>query len=134
VTLVTKPSASLHGGVWLVDGAVTTGDGDLNLDQAQVLSIASPTPGSLCELGTFATLGDIPATADKCAGSLPGGWKQRAYLSATTLHTSDQSDVIGNGLLVRDAAHTALYRLRVVGDSYDAEGLSTATFDYEPVP
>jgi len=75
VTLVTELGASQRGGVWLADGATVTGDGDLNLDQGKVLSIATPTPGSLCE-----------------------------------------------------------HRLRIVGDSYDVEGVSTTTFDYEPVP
>jgi hypothetical protein len=99
-----------------------------------VLSIRSPTPDSVCEKGKFAELGDIPTEVDTCPAALSGTWEKYAYLSATTLHTSEESFVVGLGLLLRNKEHTALYRARVVGDSYDAQGMSTATIDYEPVP
>ena len=69
------------------------------------------------------------------APTAPSGTREQfAYLSATSLHTTEESYVIGLGLLLWNREHTTLYRLRVVGDSYDAQGMSTATFDYEPVP
>ena len=134
VTLVTQLGATQSNGVQLEEGDIIAGEGDLKLDQAMVLSIATPTPESLCEKGTFAALGDIPTAVDACPAAPTGTWEKRVYLSAASLHTSEESTVIGLGLLVRNEDHTALYRLRVVGDSYDAEGMSTATFDYEPVP
>ena len=134
VTLVTQAVATESDGFQLEDGAIVADDGDLSLYQAMVLSLASPTPGSLCAKGKFAALSDIPAEVDTCPAALSGTWEQRAYLGSATLHTSEESTVIGLGLLVWNEEHTALYRLRVVGDSYDAQGVSTATFDYEPVP
>jgi hypothetical protein len=134
VTLATPAVATQSDGVQLADGAIVADGGDLNLYQAMVLSLASPTPGSLCEKGEFTALSDIPVEVDTCPAALSGTWEQRTYLSAASLHTSEESYVIGLGLLVWDEEHTALYRLRVVGDSYDGQGVSTATFDYEPVP
>ncbi len=134
VTLVREAIATQSDDVQLADGAILAGDGDLNLDQAMVLSLSSPTPESLCEKGKFPTLADIPTGVDTCPGSSLGSWQKRVYLSAASLHTSEELYVIGLGLLVRNKEHTALYRLRVVGDSYDAQGVSTATFEYEPVP
>lgn len=134
VTLATQVAATESDGVRLEGGAVVADDGDLSLYQAMVLSLGSPSPGSVCAKGTFTVLGDIPAEVDTCPAALSGTWEQRAYLSAATVHPSEESTVIGLGLLVWDEEHTALYRLRVVGDSYDAQGVSTATFDYEPVP
>ncbi len=99
-----------------------------------MLSIRSPTPESICEKGNFATLGDIPTALDTCPEALSGGWENYAYLSAATLHTTEESYAAGLGLLLWNKDHTALYRLRVVGDSYDAQGVTTATLDYEPVP
>lgn len=134
VTLVTRAAGNESDGMQLADGAIVAGDGDLNLYQAMVLSLGSPTPGSLCEKGTFSALSDIPTDVDTCPAALSGTWGQRAYLGAAIVHTSEESDAIGLGLLVWNEEHTALYRLRVAGDSYDAQGVSTATFDYEPVP
>lgn len=134
VTLETPGVATESDGVRLADGAIVADGGDLNLFQAMVLSLGSPTEGSVCAKGTFTALSDIPAEVDDCPAALSGTWEQRAYLSAASVHTSEESYVIGLGLLVRDEEHTALYRLRVAGDSYDAQGVSTATFDYEPVP
>lgn len=133
VTLVTNPGTASRGGVWLADGSPVTNSGDLLLDQAQVLSLVSPAPGSICELGTFSSLANVPSAADRCPTSLSGTWQQRAYLGAATRHTREESQVVGRGLLVRDAAYKALYRLRVLNDSHDVE-VATATFVYEPVP
>jgi hypothetical protein len=134
VTLVTKLATNESGGVRLADGALVEGGRDLSLDLGRVLSLSSPTSASLCEKGKFDALEDIPTTVDTCPASLSGTWEQRTYLSAASLHTNEESSVVGLGLLMRNEEHTALYRLRIVGDSYDASGVSTATFDYEPVP
>lgn len=133
VTLVTKLATDESGSVRLADGALVEDGGDLSLDVGRVLSLSSPTSDSLCAKGTFDALEDIPTTVDTCPASLSGTWEQRTYLSAASLHTDEESSVVGLGLLVWSEDHTALYRLRVAGDSY-AAGVSTATFDYEPVP
>ncbi|APR88406.1 hypothetical protein A7982_13755 [Minicystis rosea] len=134
VTIVTESAAQEGDGVRLADGVIVAGGGDLRLYQAMVLSLSSPTPDSLCEKGTFASLAEIPTATNACPKAYASAWGQRVYLSGSTVHTSEESYVIGLGLLVRDEDHAAVYRLRVVGDSYDMEGRSTATFDYEPVP
>jgi hypothetical protein len=134
VTLVTPAIATPSDGVQLEDGTIVADEGDLSLYQAQTLSLSSPTPASLCAKGTFDALGDIPTEIDTCPAGLSGTWEDRAYLGGATLHTIEESYVAGLGLLVWNEEHTALYRLRVVGDSYDEQGVSKATFDYEPVP
>lgn len=115
--------------VRLSDGALAD-DGDLGVQQAMVISLRSATAESLCEKGpSFASLAAIPTDLASCTD-----WVPVAYLSGTSIHESDESYSIGLGLLVRDAQHEALYRLRVLGDSYEATGVATATFEYEPVP
>lgn len=114
--------------VRLSDGAVSD-VGDLGIQSSRVISLRSTAAESICERGTsFAALGDIPTDVDGCSS-----WTPIAYLSGTTIHESDESYRIGLGLLVWDAEHAALYRLRVLGDSYDVAAGSTATFEYEPV-
>jgi len=125
------PSPAIH----LADGTLDDTDGDLRLHQTMVLTLRSPTAESVCTKGTFANLTDIPTTVDDCPGtpSTPV-WHDFAYLSAATIHTTEESSSIGLGLLVRDAEHSTLYRMRILGDSYSADtGRSTVTFDYEPV-
>ncbi|AUX42126.1 uncharacterized protein SOCE26_035530 [Sorangium cellulosum] len=110
------------------DGAVSDA-GDLGIQWGRVISLWSTAAESVCERGTaFPTLADVPTDVADCSG-----WTQFAYLSATTIHESDESYSIGLGLLVWDAEHGALYRLRVIGDSYGVTAGSTATFEYEPV-
>lgn len=134
ITLLSSFAADQSDGVQLSDGVTVVGEGDLSLTTSKVLSVRSPTPDSVCEKGKFEALGDVPTEIDSCPGALSGTWEKFAYLSATTLHTTEESYVIGLGLLLRSKEHTALYRARVVGDSYDAQGMATATIDYEPVP
>ncbi|WP_437488879.1 hypothetical protein WME75_09605 [Sorangium sp. So ce1014] len=94
-----------------------------------VISLRSTAAESICERGTsFAALAEIPTDVDGCSS-----WTAFASLSGTSIHESDESYRIGLGLLVWDAEHAALYRLRVLGDSYDVTVGSTATFEYEPV-
>ncbi|WP_437289822.1 hypothetical protein [Sorangium sp. So ce406] len=115
--------------VRLADGTVSDA-GDLGVQWAMVISLRSAAAESICERGTsFAALADIPTDVAGCSS-----WSPIAYLSATTIHESDESYRIGLGLLVWDAERAALYRLRVLGDSYDATAGATATFEYEPVP
>lgn len=134
VTLASSLGADQIDGVLLVDGVSVAGEGDLSLFTGKMLSIRSPTPESVCAKGTFAALADVPTDIDSCPAALGGTWEYFAYLSATTLHTTEESLAAGLGLLLWNKEHTALYRARVVGDSYDAQGMSTVTLDYEPVP
>lgn len=128
VTLTT-PRVGEGDVIRLSDG-VLADDGDLGVQQAMVISLRSATAESFCEKGTsFASLAAIPTDVASCTD-----WVPVAYLSGTSIHASDESSRIGLGLLVRDAPHAALYRLRIVGDSYEATGIATATFEYEPVP
>lgn len=113
--------------VRLSDGTVSDA-GDLGVQSSRVISLRSTAAESICERGTsFAALADIPTDVAGCSS-----WTPIAYLSATTIHESDESYRIGLGLLVWDAEHAALYRLRVLGDSYGVTVGSTATFEYEP--
>ncbi|MGK3998588.1 hypothetical protein [Sorangium sp. So ce1024] len=114
--------------VRLSDGAVSDA-GDLGVQLSRQVALRSPVDGGICEVGmSFARLADIPTDVAACSQ-----WTPIAYLSATSIHESDESYVIGLGLLVWDAEQDALYRLRVLGDSYDMDGNATATFEYEPV-
>jgi hypothetical protein len=126
---VTLTSRDIGAGdhVRLSDGTVSN-DGDLGVQSSRVISLRSAVAESICERGTsFAALADIPTDVAGCSS-----WTSIAYLSATTIHESDESYRIGLGLLVRDAEHAALYRLRLLGDSYGVTVGSTATFEYEP--
>lgn len=134
IVLVNPEVSSSADGVRFEDGATVAGAGDLRLFVGKVLSIQSPAPESVCAKGTFATLGDVPTETDACPASLSKTWSNYAYLDATWQHTTEESNAAGLGLLLRDKDHEVLYRARVVGDSYDAEGGSTVTIDYEPVP
>jgi hypothetical protein len=134
ITLVSTLGMDQSDGVQLADGAIVVGDGDLSLFSGKMLSVRAPVPASVCAKGKYAALGDVPAEIDSCPGALSGTWEPFAYLSATTVHSTEDSYAAGLGLLLRDKDHAVLYRARVVGDSYDAEGMSTATLDYEPVP
>ena len=120
-------------GIRLADGAAVIDGPDLDFYQSRVLSISTPNGARICAKGTFDSLREIPTNTDDCPGSSEATWSSRTYLSASTTHTSDESTSAGQGLLVWDKSETTLYRLRIIGDSYDAQGVSTATFDYEPV-
>ncbi|WP_437634047.1 hypothetical protein [Sorangium sp. So ce854] len=127
VTLAVQGIGEVGEHVRLSDGTVSDA-GDLGVQSSRVISLQSATTDSICEVGTsFAALADIPADVAGCS------WVPIAYLSATSIHESEESYRIGLGLLVWDAERATLYRLRVLGDSYDVTGGSTATFEYEPV-
>ena len=133
VTITTTLSTGEARGVRLFDGALIENGGDLTLVQAMVLSLRSPSMESICEKGTFDALQDVPVEETSCPAAPSLAWQDFSYLSAASLHTTEESYAAGAGLLVRNEEHSALYRLLVVGDSYDMEGVSTATFDYEPI-
>ncbi len=134
IVLVNHAISNPGDSVRLEDASTVAGDGDVSLFAGKVLSIVSPTPESVCAKGTFPTLDDVPTAIDTCSGSLSKTWEHYAYLDAAWTHTTEESNAVGLGLLLRDKDHKVLYRARVVGDSYDPEGGSTATLDYEPVP
>lgn len=118
----------------LATGEQDVAAGDLNLYQGRVLSLTSPLDASVCVKGVFDQLSDIPTDPESCPADAEGAWRRFAYLDSSRTHTEAESTAIGLGLLVRDVDRTALYRLRVLGDSYSAEGISTVLFDYAPVP
>jgi hypothetical protein len=112
------------------------GQGDFNLQVAMQLRLDSPTAESFCSKDKYASLAEVPTNQDTCSSIFGESamWQRVFHLSGSGLHTSDESPYIGVGVLVRDASHQALYRMRILGDSYDDKGHSTATFEYEPVP
>ncbi|WP_437478081.1 hypothetical protein WME75_29570 [Sorangium sp. So ce1014] len=128
VTLAVQNFGEVGEHVRLSDGAVSDA-GDLGVELTRFISLRSPVGGSICEVGrSFAELADIPTDVAACSE-----WFSTVNLTWRFTHESDESEVIGFGLLVWDAEHAALYRLRVLGDSYDVNAGSTATFEYEPV-
>lgn len=136
VTLETPGLVEPSPAIRLADGSLDAEAGDLRLHQTMILSLRSPTAETVCNKGTFASLADIPTSEDGCPGDpLSPVWHDFADLGGATIHTPEESSSIGLGLLIRDAGLTTLYRVRILGDSYSAEtGVSTVTFDYEPVP
>ena len=120
--------------VVLATGEQVAESGDLNLYQGRVLSLSSPVDASVCAKGVYDSLGDIPTDPEVCPGDVEGAWRRFAYLDSARIHTEAESYTIGLGLLVRDVGHTSVYRLRILGDSYSAEGISTVFFEYAPVP
>ncbi|WP_437779297.1 hypothetical protein [Sorangium sp. So ce1097] len=127
VTLAVQGIGEAGEHVRLSDGTVSDA-GDLGVQLSRLVALRSAAADSICEMGmSYAALADIPIDVAGCS------WSPVAYLSATSIHESDESYRIGLGLLVWDAERATLYRLRVLGDSYDVTGASTATFEYEPV-
>jgi hypothetical protein len=119
-------------GIRLTNGTFDS-ESDLDLYQSQILSIGTTGRELVCAKGTYASLSEIPTTTSECPGALSETWSSRAQLSAATIHKTSEAVSAGLGFLVWDRFETTLYRLRIVGDSYDVEGVSTATFDYEPI-
>lgn len=131
VTLAVQGLGKVGEHVRLSDGAVSDA-GDLGVGLSRFVTLQSPGFGSICDVRrSFAKLADIPTDVAACSQ-----WLSVVNLSSLFTHESHESVAIGAGLLVWDAEHSALYRLRVLGDSYDpndANARSTATFEYEPV-
>ena len=119
--------------VLLATGEQAPDAGDLNLYQGRVLSLISPVDNSVCAKGVYEQLSEIPADPESCPADVEGAWRNFAYLDSARIHTEAESYTIGLGLLVRDVDHTAVYRLRILGDSYSAEGVATVFFEYEPL-
>lgn len=120
--------------VLLATGEQAAEAGDLNLYQGRVLSLTSPVEASVCAKGVYDKLSDIPTDLESCPADVEGAWRKFAYLDSARIHTEAESYTIGLGLLVRDVDHTATYRMRILGDSYSAEGVATVFFEYAPLP
>jgi hypothetical protein len=121
-------------GIRLSDGARVTGQGDFNLQAAMVLRLQSPAEESFCSKDKYASLAEVPTDQNTCSAMFGEStmWRSFLHLSGSGPHTNDESPFVGMGVLVRDASHQALYRMRILGDSYENLHV-TATFEYEPV-
>ena len=122
-------------GYRLSDGAVLPGtqSADFYVNTSRVLSLLSSAPDTFCEKGKLATLAEISTSQTQCGLSGQSGWTGFIALDGSGNHTEQQSSSIGQSMLVRDAAHQALYRLRITGTSYQ-QGVSTVRFDVARVP
>jgi hypothetical protein len=122
-------------GYRLSDGAVLPGtqSADFYVNTSRVLALLSAVPASFCAKGKLATLEGISTSQTQCGLSGQSGWTGFFGLNGSGNHTEQQSSSIGQSLLVRDAAHQALYRLRITGTSYQ-QGVSTVRFDVARVP
>ena len=123
-----------HDHLRLADGVVGTEAADLTVFAARSIGIDGGAAGTLCEKGVFASLAEVPVGATDCPLSTANAWERFALFGATSRHTTEQSTSVGTSLLARSAGGGPLYRLRIVGDSYEASFATTVTFDYEPVP
>jgi hypothetical protein len=125
----------------LADGVIDD-DGDVSLRLAVQLSLRAPMAEDeddllFCKQGTYAALAEVPTDIEACL-ALEGPLWSNLFLSASTYHDDQQSEVVGLSALVRNRAHDALYRLRVLGDSVGPNadgslGHASATFEYEPL-
>jgi hypothetical protein len=123
-----------HDNLGLADGVVGATPADLDVFSARSIGLDGGGPATLCEKGTFAALADVPVDPTGCPGSPGNAWQRLALFGATSLHTTEQSASTGTSMLARSAGGGPTYRLRILGDSYQASVLTTVTFDYEPVP
>lgn len=133
-TLITRPEETHSEGFLLETGVLTLGSGDFFLNQSRVLTLISPASDAICAKGDFATIEAIPSDLEDCPAGLSGSWEGFVYLGGASIHTEAESPYVGLGVLMWDAAHLQLYRLYIAGDSYSADGVSTVTFSYVPVP
>jgi len=122
-------------GYRLSDGAVLPGiqSADFYLNTSRVLALLGAVPQTFCAKGKLATLDGISTTPTQCGLSGQSGWTSFFGLDGSGNHTEQQSYSIGQSMLVRDATHQALYRLRITGTSYQ-QGVSTVRFDVARVP
>lgn len=122
-------------GYRLSDGAVLPGtqSADFYVNTSRVLSLLSSAPAMFCEKGKLATLEEISTTQTQCGLSGQSGWTGFFGLDGSGTHTEQQSYSIGQSMLVRDATHQSLYRLRITGTSY-LDGVATVRFDVARVP
>lgn len=124
VTLITPEVAVPSDGLDLATGASVEGDGDLRLYQGRVISLLSPGEKSICVVGTFERLEDVPT--DECPAD--STWAPLVSLGGASFHTEEESYSIGISALVWDATQSTLYRLRVEGDSYTQNSLPLRHF------
>ena len=118
----------------LADGLVAGAPGDLNVFTARSIGFDGHSAMALCEKGPHASLASVPVDTADCPLSLDNAWHRFALFGETSPHTTEQSRSAGWSMLVRSGDGGPVYRLRIVGDSYDASVLTSVTFDYEPVP
>ena len=131
VTLSSPAFAQMGEGVRLADGKIVADGGDVALVLAVQLSlVVGDLPDSFCVKGTYETLAAVPANPGSCVDSSgqPDGCREgRLFLSGATIHTNEESSVIGLSALVLNRARDATYRLRMLGDSVlpDEQGESS---------
>lgn len=134
--LLTNPQLGAAGeGYRLSDGVVLPSGqiADFYVNTSRVLSLLSSAPETFCEKGKLATLEEISTTQTQCGTTGQSGWSSFFGLGGSGTHTEQQSTSIGQSMLVRDATHQALYRLRITGTSY-LQGVATVRFDVARVP
>jgi hypothetical protein len=108
---------------------------DFFMQQAMVVSLRGQHDDTFCGKGRdFQRLADIPLALDDCPASLSKGWERIAYLGGSSVHPASDSFAAGYGYLVRARDRVSLYRVLVLGDSYDSSGLASAVLDVELVP
>lgn len=112
----------------LADGGIVPAGGDLQLWEAMVVSLGASTPESICVKGRFTALDEVPTGDEQCLNG--ARWTDRWTLGGSVVGINQ---FVGLSALVRNASHSATYRLRVVSDSLDASG-TKLTLDYELLP
>jgi hypothetical protein len=118
-------------GVRLVDGVVVKHGGDLYFAEPRVFVLGARGEGTFCEKGPYDSLAAVPTDEGSCTRGTAAG---QVYLGGAAFDfPGEGTGSIGLGVLVRDATHGVLYRLRVLGVGYVKEG-AMLRFEYEPVP
>jgi hypothetical protein len=136
-TLV-SPAVSRGQGVDLasltvVDEGRDNPDVDFFIQQAMVVSLRGQHDETFCEKGRkFTALSEIPTSTGDCPTGLGNVWSRVAYLGGSSVHA--EGFATGYGFLVRTRDRARLFRMRVVGDTYDEKGTATATLEVAPVP
>jgi hypothetical protein len=118
-------------GLRLSDGTILpAGMGDVWLAQRSTATISVGAPLGLCDVGTFASLAQVPTTLDACLGPAPS---DTSFLSSNQNGTNQWS---GRAWLIVDdvnsAVPTPIYRARAITDSDDNPHI-VMTLEYEPI-
>jgi hypothetical protein len=110
ITLSSDTIPTAGPGVRLSDGAALgEGEGDLWLTETMVVMIHARTAATICPLGTFASLADVPTSSSACT-SAPG---PQVTLGGSTQGTDQW---VGQSFLVALDGVTT-HRMRVQSDS-----------------
>lgn len=123
-------------GVRLADGALMTNyEGDLSFFVGRTFIFHAGRGLSLCEVGRFRSLAEVPADApcqpDHEVGA-PAGWRAWVSLGRPVNHDEVNSPARGSGLLVRDASSGASHRVWISSTALDAGG-GRVTLEFEPI-